>query len=174
MIVESIAIRLCGTHDAKFLLKMRIDNGEYLSATSGKLQDQISWLRDYKSREEKGLEYYFIIEEVETEIGCVRLYNIDQKNKSFTFGSFIVDKNLSKNKLNPVITMIKVFDFAFDKLKLEDCFFDCRVDNVRANNFYQKFGAVKIGQDQADIFYKYTKKDHIKRKGEILKTINND
>lgn len=174
MITEDILVRLCDVQDAEFLLKIRTDNGQYLSPTSGKLQDQVSWLKDYKSRERKALEYYFIIEEKGVEIGCVRLYNIDYQGKSFTFGSFIVDKRLSINKLSPVIAMIKVFDFAFDKLKLEDCFFDCRVDNLRANHFYQKFGAVKIGQDRVDIFYKYTKKDHIKRKEETLKTINND
>lgn len=166
-----IDLKLCDISDADFLLKLRRENGRYLNNPNINLSIQEEWLTNYKLREGEGVEFYFLIQEGSSSIGCVRLYDIDYKKRSFTFGSFIVDKVLSKNKYNPVFAMLQVFDFAFNDLNLSNCYFDCRKENLRGNDFYQKFGIKKIGENDLDILYCYNREDHKKRKDKIVKDL---
>ena len=160
IIGKNINFRLTTINDAEFILDLRLKKGEYLSATKPNLDGQIEWLKNYKTREESGLEYYFIIEnKSDLEVGTVRLYNINKSNKTFTFGSFIVDRDLA-HQHSALEAMILIFEFAFDNLLLKNCFFDCRKNNQRANSFYLRFGAKIIKEDELDYFFNFTVADY--------------
>jgi RimJ/RimL family protein N-acetyltransferase len=118
----------------------------------------VKWIEDYQVRRKDELEYYFIIENDNlAPVGTVRIYNINRKDSSFTFGSFIVDGDLVK-KYSAFEAITLVFDLAFNKLSLKKCFFDCRKNNVRANSFYTRYGAIVLKEDDLDIFYTYNSK----------------
>ena len=158
IIGKNINLRTANLEDAQFILSLRLKRGEFLSQTSSKIEDQVEWLKHYKERELDGLEYYFIAESKvnNVRIGVVRIYNIDLSNNSFTFGSFIIDKQKA-NKYSSIEIMTNIYDFAFNVLKLENCLFDCRINNEVVNNFYIRYGAEIISKDEINIYYKYDK-----------------
>lgn len=159
MIIESknIKLRSVEISDAQFILGLRLNRGQFLSQTNPSLQNQINWIEAYKERESQNLEYYFVIEDFfGNSLGVVRIYQINYQEKTFTFGSFIIDEK-STYKYCALEAMTAVFKFCFFDLKLEKCFFDCRKNNDIANNFYQRYGAKIINSDDVDIYYVYQK-----------------
>lgn len=169
---KNINLRLIETNDAEFVVNLRRRYGTYLSYTEDNVQRQIKWIECYKKRELEDLEYYFIITNKKFQpIGTIRIYNIDKK--SFTFGSFIVDKN-QQIRLAALEAITLMFDYAFSKLNLDKCFFDCRKDNMSANNFYNRYGADKVGETDLDFLYKYHKDNFIKNSKKYYDSIKND
>jgi RimJ/RimL family protein N-acetyltransferase len=157
---QTISLRAAEIRDAKFILNLRLKKGEFLSDTNTNLDWQKDWIRAYKKREYNQEEYYFIIEnKYGLSVGTVRIYNINHKDKSFTFGSFIVDHDFA-HKHSAFEAMNLVLNFAFDQLYLKSCLFDCRKNNDQANNFYLRFGAKIIHEDDVDYFFKISIDDY--------------
>ena len=160
---KDISLKPVREEDAAFILDLRTDKelGKYLSATEYDLEKQIGWIRSYIQKEKQKDEFYFIIQENSSlnRIGTIRLYNIDKELRSFTFGSFIINKALTNIKSAAPKAMNLVLNFAFEELGLEDCFFDCRIGNHKANQFYERFGAKVIKKDEIDIYYHYSKNE---------------
>lgn len=156
---KNIDLRLVEIDDADFIVNLRLKKGRFLSKTDADIKKQVEWIRQYKKREQKKEEYYFIIEnKKKIRLGTIRIYDIDYRNKSFTFGSFIVDRDNCHNKFVALESIAIIFDFAFNYIGLENCFFDCRIENEKANNFYKKLKAEIIKKDEIDYFYQYSKK----------------
>ena len=162
IIGKNINFRLVEIEDAEFILNLRLKKGEFLSATNPNLIEQENWIKSYKKREELKEEYYFIIENKNgLRAGTIRLYDIDYKTKTFTFGSFIVDRQSeSIHKLSAFEAINLIFEFAYEKLSLNNCFFDCRKNNRKANDFYIRFGAKIIKEDDLDYFFNFTFDDY--------------
>ena len=176
IIGKNINFRLVEIEDAEFILNLRLKKGEFLSATNPNLIEQENWIKSYKKREESGEEYYFIIENKNgLRAGTIRLYDIDYKTKTFTFGSFIVDRqSKSIHKLSAFEAINLIFEFAFEKLSLNNCFFDCRKKNRKANDFYIRFGAKIIKEDDLDYFYKFSFDDYQIAKIKYKKFLTNN
>lgn len=87
-------VRFVQESDAKFILDLRKDpiKSKYLSYTSGKLEDQIIWIRDYKKREAEGSDYYFMYEYQGQSAGVNRLYHIEADH--FVHGSWLFSNNV--------------------------------------------------------------------------------
>lgn len=155
---KNINLRLVNLEDAEFILNLRTKKGEFLSKTDIDVDKQIEWLKEYKKRESKNLEYYFIVENKElVRIGTIRVYEMDFKGKKFTFGSFIIDGEIAP-KYSALEAIVMTFNFAFNELGFQKCFFDCRKNNDRANAFYLRFGAKLINEDGLDFYYEYDDK----------------
>jgi RimJ/RimL family protein N-acetyltransferase len=172
---KNISIREVEIDDAHFILELRQKRGKYLSPVSPSLDKQIDWIKNYKERKKDAREYYFIIEnEYLVPAGTVRIYNINKAESSFSFGSFIIDSDKIK-KYASLESMTMIFDYAFNELGLKTCFFDCRKNNFHANQFYSRYGANVLGEDDIDIFYSYDA-DHFnnsKQKKKVYDIINN-
>jgi RimJ/RimL family protein N-acetyltransferase len=173
--LDKINLRPAEISDADFILNLRLKRGQFLSYTDPDLQKQIDWLKEYKNREIEGEEYYFIAElnSSKIRVGVIRAYNINQGNKTFTFGSFIIDKDTA-TKYCALEMMTGIFQFCFNELGLEKCFFDCRKENDTANAFYRRYGAEVIKVDDNDIYYEYSKASFEKKYYEYLEIIKND
>ena len=161
---KHINLRLVNLEDAEFILNLRTKKGEFLSKTDIDVGKQIEWLKEYKKRESKNLEYYFIVESKESvRLGTIRVYEMDFEGKKFTFGSFIIDGEISP-KYSALEAIVMTFNFAFNQLGFQICFFDCRKNNDHANAFYLRFGAKIINEDGLDFYYEYDdelfKKNH--------------
>ena len=77
LVGKNINLRLVEVSDAKFIYDMRQDSkSKYLSVVNSGVESQIEWIKEYKKREFKGSEYYFVIESKNNEsLGLVRLYD---------------------------------------------------------------------------------------------------
>mgnify|MGYP003706666207 CR=1 FL=1 len=159
---KNINLHLVEVEDAEFIVNLRLKKGQFLSKTDSDVEKQIEWIKEYKNREKFKEEYYFIIEDKNfNKLGTIRIYNINYEEKLFTFGSFIVN-NHPNNKYIALESITAIFDFAFNILQLEQCYFDCRKNNKKANDFYIRYQAEIIKENESDYFYQYNKETFLK------------
>lgn len=145
--------------DAEFILSLRIDpaKSKYISKIEDDLEAQKKWLSDYLRRNREGVEYYFIVEDGNNvSLGTMRLYNINLQEKSATVGSWILIKG------SPQITapesMALIYQFAFDHLKLDTCYFEVVKDNRKVVKFHSCYATYLSSDEQFD-YFKFQRKD---------------
>jgi RimJ/RimL family protein N-acetyltransferase len=158
---KHINLRLVNLEDAEFILNLRTKKGEFLSKTDIDVGKQIEWLKEYKKRELKNLEYYFIIEGKDLEkMGVVRVYDLHEK--SFCWGSWIIKNN------SPIYAAIEsallVYEFSFYELGYKKSHFDVRKSNKKVVNFHKRFGAKIVKEDNSNFYFEYEEVEHQKSK----------
>ena len=152
---KNTILRLVEESDAQFILDLRTkEKAKYLSKTDNNLDNQINWIKNYKIREKDGKEYYFVIENKESErIGLVRAYKIE--DDSATSGSWIMlDGVKTEATLEGVLLL---YEFILEYLGKEKIFFDVRKDNKKVWRFHKSYGAVQIDEDELDYFFEFSK-----------------
>jgi hypothetical protein len=135
--------------DASFILNLRINpvKSKYLSGTSGKLEDQISWIKGYKTKQDQA--YFIVCNNQGNRLGCIRMY--DPIESSYRWGSWLMISGLS-----PLVSIESVLlIYAYGKyLGFEDARFDVRQDNKFVWNFHEKFSFAELtSQTELDRFY---------------------
>lgn len=154
---SAVILRLVVEDDAEFIWGLR-NNPTYnshLSTTRGTAEDQRRWIRDYKTREAAGSEYYFIIERHDDrrKCGTVRIYDI--RDGQFTWGSWILDEN--KPRKAALDSALQVYRFGFETLGSVKSIFDVRKDNTHTLKFHDRFGAARTHEDHENIYFILTK-----------------
>lgn len=156
---RTIYIRLATVNDAAFIHQLRTNEhfNKHLSTTTGTIEDQRKWLSDYKIREVNGSEYYFIIVRSDTNqsIGTVRLYDFREKDKSFCWGSWILNEN--KTRSSALESALLVYLLAFEYLGFMQSHFDVRRGNEKVIEFHKKLGATEVSGNDIDLFFVYKK-----------------
>jgi RimJ/RimL family protein N-acetyltransferase len=156
---KTISFRLINVDDAEFILSLRNNNklNKHLSQTSSSLEQQKEWIKNYKEREKKGTEYYFIIYRNDNNeaVGTVRLYDFIRERKSFCWGSWILNEN--KTKYSAMESAFLVYQIAFEDLGFERAHFDVRRENVKVIAFHQKMGAEVVSENDLDLFFEIEK-----------------
>lgn len=148
-------MRLATESDAEFIFTLRRDEARnrYVSAIGAELEAQRAWLGNYKERERKGEEYYFIIEKADgAPVGTVRVY--DYREDSFSWGSWIIAAGTP-----PAVAMesaLLVYEFAFGRLAFKRCHFEVRKGNDRVIAFHKRFGAEVVGEDASSYQFSYS------------------
>ena len=163
---KHIYLRLIQESDVDFLLSLRLNQNlnAYLNTVSNDKQQQLSWLKNYKEREAQGLDYYFVIVDKELgDIGLVRVYDVNYASKSFTWGSWIIREENRPNYA-AIESALLSFDFAFNELGLLLGNIDVKVNNIIADNFYQRFGMNYQYQDEDSKYYQLTKTQYTQLK----------
>lgn len=164
MILESntIFFRFVEIEDASFILGLRTDENynKYLSSVEDSLIKQIDWINQYKQKEAKAEEFYFIIclKRSGQPIGTVRIYDFRKDINSFCWGSWILNGN--KTKYAALESALLIYDFAFNELGFSKCHMDIRKNNEKVINFHKRFGVEIIGQTDLDLLGIYTKKSY--------------
>lgn len=158
-----IILRLVQEDDAEFILSLRTNNAlnKYISATSDNIEDQINWIRDYKTREQSGHEFYYITEDKQgNRYGTIRLYNFDEH--SFEIGSWVFLTN------SPIGMAVKAqfigFETGFDYLKSEFCRLEIRKKNKSVVNYIKDFNATIISEDELNYYFILTKENFLIRR----------
>ena len=84
-----LRIRLATEEDAEFIHNLRTDpkNSPFMHVDGCTVDTQRQWLKEYKKREDRGEDYYFIYYFEGKPIGVDRLYHI--KEKEFHCGSWV-------------------------------------------------------------------------------------
>lgn len=109
-----LTARFVEEYDASFILQLRTNErlSKFIHFTENNLEKQIQYIRNYKIREIKGEDYYFIFIYQDEQVGLARIYNVGEE--SFTFGSW-----LFKEKLPfwvPIAGAIIAREYAFEEL----------------------------------------------------------
>lgn len=149
---KTLTLRFAQVDDAEYILSLR-QNEKYnthLSPVDNNVKNQKKWLIEYKKREEKLEEFYFIIQRNDgTKCGTIRVYDI--VNNSFCWGSWILDQN--KTKTAAIESALLIYQFGFDIMKYSRCHFDVRKDNNLVISFHEKFNAKKINEDELNYYF---------------------
>lgn len=149
---RTINLRLVEEADAPFILSLRQDGryNRYLSEVNGDVESQKNWIRRYKQDEASKKQFYFIIERKDSvPCGTVRVY--DLRERSFCWGSWILNEN--KTKTAAIESAFLVYDFGFNVLDYSASHFDVMKDNVRVVSFHEKMGAVKQSEDNQNFYF---------------------
>ncbi len=146
---KSLTFRDAAVADAAFILSLRTDTekNRFLSAVSGELADQETWLKRYVLSDDQA---YFIIEFQDKAIGTVRLY--DAQGGSFCWGSWILKSGRPSHAAMESALMI--YAYAVDKLGFNAAHFDVRKGNERVWQFHERFGAQRTEETELDYLYR--------------------
>lgn len=168
---KTINLRIVNIDDASFIYSLRTSDvfNKHLSTTSGAIYDQQKWIEKYKAREDKGEEYYFIIERKDNAIpiGTIRMYDFRKNPSSFCWGSWILNEN--KTASAALESALLIYKFAFNSLNFEQSHFDVRNDNEKVIAFHKKFGAEMIIKNELDSFFIYKKEAFINSEDKFKK-----
>jgi RimJ/RimL family protein N-acetyltransferase len=154
-----ISLRLVDVTDAPFILALRLSpRGRFLSPVDDDLRKQEEWLRQYKLREAKGEEYYFIIHHATAgDVGTTRLCRITAT--SFEWGSWILKEGAPRE--SAMISACLVHDLGLLRMKCDRAYFVVRKANLKTIAFTRRFGASVTGEDDSDVFMAITREAYL-------------
>ena len=156
---KTIKFKLVEESDAEFICELRANPelNKHISQSSADIQAQRDWIRNYKMRETNNEEYYFIIcrNDNNQRVGTIRLYDFKDNPKSFCWGSWILNEN--KTPSAAIESALLIYRLGFEILGFEQSHFDVRKDNQKVSAFHVKLGAVKVAENDLDIFYVFPK-----------------
>lgn len=169
-ISNKISFRFIEIEDAEFIFSIRTDPkySQYLSQTTGSIDDQVQWIKTYKERKKREKEFYFLITDNSNgqKIGTIRIY--DLKEESFCWGSWVLIE--SRPRTAAVECLLFLYHFGFDVLGFNQTHFDVRKENHKVLDIYLKTGAEIISSD-ADNHYLILKKETFLQKKPILEAL---
>lgn len=153
-----LRVRLATIEDSEFILSLRTNNNinKYLHSIPKDVDIQRRWMIEYKERERRGEDYYFVFSKGEDRIGLIRIYNINDNYA--TSGSWICKEGTAIADV--VATTLINRDVIFYELgKLEDRF-DVRKENKKVLRFHKSFGSVIIDENDIDYFLVLKEEDY--------------
>ena len=170
-----LKLRLVNENDADFIIRLRTNPrlNRFLHPTSPDIEKQKEWISNYKLRESKGIDYYFIFYSNNQPVGLNRIYNIEEN--SFTSGSWIFDPDspTESSISSALITRIIAFDILGKEIEYSHD--GCHIDNKKVLRFNLMLGLQITGtrDDSIGTFYtlSMTKADFYKNKPIIEKLI---
>lgn len=164
---KTVRLRFVTEQDAEFILKLRLDDqyNQFLSSVSPDLQSQKNWIKKYKEDELNKKQFYFIIERLDgTPCGTVRVY--DLKQKSFCWGSWILNEN--KTRYAALESAFLVYEFGFEELGYEKSHFDVMRGNHKVISFHKKMGATEVNSDVDNYYFEIHKDSVYETKNKLM------
>lgn len=155
---KNLFFRSVSMKDSEFIYRLRSSKGRFLNNKGYTKEVNKNYISEIIKKEHECLEFYFIISDVKEDVGVVRIYQINNDQKTFTWGSWIMLDGISP--LYALISSIMVYAFAFDFLRLEKSLFDVRNENKKVISFHEKTGAKFLKKDEQDMFFCFTKMNY--------------
>ena len=146
---KNLFLRDINEDDAKFVFDLRTDpiKNKHLSETSGRIEDQINWIRSYKDKKDQA--YFIICDNQNNKLGCIRMY--DPKGDSYSWGSWLMLDGLSP--LVAIQSALLIYSYGVF-LGFSEARIVVRQENEYVWRFHEKFsGAKLIKKDNLDRFY---------------------
>lgn len=171
LIKYNITVRVVTIDDANFIVRLRTDEklSLFLNKTNTSVEEQKKWISQYKIRESKGEEYYFLFLSADIPIGLCRLYEFN--SFSFTIGSWIFSSVAPKGAalLGDIITREIAFEL-FPEKKLK---FDVRKGNKNVLKYQYMYKPAVIGEDDDNIYFELDRINFEKYKVKYLRMLTN-
>lgn len=113
-----LAYRLVNENDAQFIVNLRTDpiKSRYIGNTDVSVESQKEWIKNYKERESKGIDYYFIFYFGSIPAGVTRIYEIEDDH--FIHGSWVFANNVPP--FCSLAAAIIAREIAYDTLGLDE------------------------------------------------------
>lgn len=164
-------LRLVTPEDAGYIHSLRINptyNAYMRPSLKGDVEDQRAWIETYKKREADGLEFYFIIVRKDgVRCGTSRLSNIEKEQ--FTWGSLILDE--SKPRKAALESAVLSHIVGFEILEKKRVAGYVRHDNTHMQRFLERFGWVRIGDDEDFIYYEFKNESFLNQKNHFMQVL---
>lgn len=170
-------VRLVNEDDAAFIVRLRTDEklGKYIHSTSPDVEQQKEWIRNYKQREAKGLDYYFIFYKDDVPFAVNRLYHME-KPGCFTSGSWICLPGYSSEDVVATSLIPRIIAFELLDKKMEFGVEGCHEDNKKVIKFNLMIGMHIKGKipDVKGMYYTFDmpKEDFYKKLPKLEKLLN--
>ncbi len=155
-ILKHVCFRLVEVDDAEFILSLRTDpvKSHFISFTKNCIDSQKKWIEAYKEREKEGKEYYFVIEDYDSNrYGTLRLY--DFNGDSFCWGSWIMRHD--SPFYIAVESSIMVCELGFNTLGFCKAYGEIRKGNSSVLNYHLRCGAVIKAEDETKYCLAFTR-----------------
>ena len=163
---KTVYLRLVAEDDAEFICSLRNDDklNTFISKSTVDIDAQKQWILNYKERESRKEEFYFIIckKENDLPIGTVRLYDFTKNPRSFCWGSWILNEN--KTKYAAVESALLVYEVGFNQLDFIQSHFEVMKGNEKVHSFHLKMGAKEVSEDTTNIYYIFPKEKYDENK----------
>lgn len=171
MISESIirygvVLELVTEKDAQFIIDLRSGKkGKHISYTEPDILKQVSWIEQYKIREQNNLEYYFIVKDVDgNKWGTTRLYNFN--NDQFEVGSWVfLDDSPAGIAIKGDIATREI---AFEQLGFDICKFDVRKANKTVLRYHYGYKPVLVAEDELSFYFELNKQAFYKQRDKLI------
>lgn len=169
VIKYNIVLELVTEKDAQFIIGLRSGKrSTHISYTEPDILKQISWIKQYKIREQNNLEYYFIVKDLDgKKWGTTRLYNFN--NDKFEVGSwvFLEDSPVGIAIKGDIITR----EIAFEQLGFESCKFDVRKENKTVLKYHCGYKPLLVAEDGLNFYFELNKQDFYKQRDKLIKIL---
>lgn len=164
-----LTCRLVREEDAAFILQLRSDPklSKYVHKIDNDLQGQIDWIREYKKREIRGEDYYFIYFSKNGPIGVNRIYNITET--SSTSGSWICKKDsLIEESLATSFILGEIMSL----FEIHSGPFNVSRGNNHVLKFHLSMGAEVIGENEFEYTMRYNSEKYKLAKDKYIRLFN--
>lgn len=163
-------VRFVNESDAEFILTLRTSKrGQILNKTENSLDKQVQWISEYKQREAKGEDYYFIYYKGGEPLGVNRLYNVRREDNSCTTGSWVIKEGTTFE--TSMKTMLILREIVFEILQLDISWGDTRKSNKQMQRLYNMLGIEQIGETEDEFLYKSIRENYEYGNNKIKKLI---
>ncbi len=82
-------------------------------------------------------------------LGLVRVY--DLKKDSFCWGSWLIKNGAPKS--TAIESSLQIYEFGFGELGFQQSHFDVRKENQKVVVFHERFGAVRVNEDELNYYF---------------------
>lgn len=153
-----VGFQLVEEVDAEFILSLRLNQqlNAHISATEVDKGEQQVWVQNYKERERRGEEFYFLIQHKTANVGTVRLY--DFQGDSFCWGSWLIQPGTAPTVA--LRSMQLVYELGFDVLQFQSSHFDVRQANKSVWRFHERTGARLVKETELNRYYSLLASDY--------------
>lgn len=169
----NVVKRFVEEKDASFILSLRTNEklGRFLSSTTNDVDLQEKWIKSYKTRENKGIEFYFVFENLNGhKYGLSRIYNIDEY--SFEIGSWLFSSESPEGV--SILADLATRDYAFSRFDFEYCRFEVRKLNRNVVNYHKRFNPQLVCEDEQNYYFKLNRNSYVLFREKLLKIYNNE
>lgn len=161
-------VRLVREDDAAYIVRLRTDPklGRYIHHTDPDVGKQIAWLKEYKKREQQGLDYYFVFESPKgCPCGLLRIYDI--ADDYFTIGSWVFDMNAPKGAA--ILADIITKEIGFELFPEKKVHWDNMKENLNVLRHTRTYHPTLIRETETQMFFEGTHVDFEKYKQMYLR-----
>lgn len=164
LIGRYVTLREVDTHDAAFILSLRLDEKKarfLMNRTENDLQKQIEYIKKYKTLND---EWYFIIESKDgRQLGTICIYDI--QGNSFGSGRWLMSDEATSQEVTEGELLMK--NYGFNLLGFENMHFDVKKDNKKVLRFHKLWQSKIVKEDDFEYFFTLSKKDFDEAKSKI-------
>lgn len=162
-----VHVRLVTEDDAEFIVRLRTDPklARYVHSVDNDVAKQRRWIVEYKQRECKGEDYYFIFDLDGVSYGVDRIYDIS--GNDFTTGSWVFSpaSPVGLAALAGIITK----EIAYEFLGLENDYADIHKSNRTVLRYNRQFHPRILNEDHEHISLAFDKSSFYEKKEAVIK-----